>query len=59
MNSLSRYSIDSGGAIPPREEKTTGRKWRPRVMQPFRCFAFFSAVRAVKSASEDMAAAFV
>ena len=43
--------------MPPREEKTTGRKWRPRLMQPFRCFLFLSVVREVKSDSEDRAAA--
>ena len=44
--------------MPPREEKTTARKWRPRLMQPFRCFLFFSVVRTVKRVSDDRMAAF-
>ena len=47
--------MDSGGPMPPREEKTIARKWRPK---PFRCFLFFSVVRVVKRDSEDRAAAF-
>jgi hypothetical protein len=43
--------------MPPREERTTARKWRPKLMQPFRCLRFFSAVRLVKRDSEDRAAA--
>ena len=49
--------MDSGGPMPPREEKTTARKWRPRLMQPFRCFLFFSVARKVKRVSDDRMAA--
>ena len=47
----------AGTPTPSRVVNTTGRKVRPRSMQPGRCLSFFSAAREVKSVEAASATA--
>ena len=44
LRKVCRYIRQIRGVLvlgPPSEEKTSGRKWRPKSMQPFRCLCSF------------------